>query len=258
MPRSKRKGLQNDVGSSIEKYRIKEKMSGYIAIGTLVLIILVLLLTLCLPLREWCSYNLLHRPFYLLFSGCFYVSYFMDFLKIALLFLLIGFMAGGAFWVIVSEILKINFTGLKRTIALVIAVLLILILFTFGKSYVEDFDLVFRGKYDVEESYLFKIKKDISKSRKKPHWDVWADYKLYTNTVAERYSELEVKWYFKCVAESSEKTFYIYEFLNLDVCQYNDLKKDLIEKNSSDSIPMKVYYLPHTRQVLRYELQDLK
>lgn len=71
----------------------------------------------------------------------------------------------------------------------------------------------------------------------------------------ERYSEAELEWYIKSESDGSEKIFYIYECLNLDVYQYYYWEKKQSENYVSDSIQMKAYRLSNTKQVLDYKLQ---
>lgn len=237
------------------KFDKTEKHLGTIATILIGFLFLIMVLVLSLPIRQWCSFNLLHRPLYFLFSDFFYAAYFIDFFKISLLFIASSALIGATVWVVIRDIFHVEFSGLKWLIFLFSTLLFILIFFIFGKSYTDDFKLVWQGKYNTEKSYLFKIEEYIHISRKYPYNGFWVDYVLYTNTPEERYSEQEIKWYFNSESDSSERTFYIYTNLNLDVYQYRDLEKRNKQENRSDSVLMTVYYLPNTKQVLQYKLQ---
>lgn len=189
--------------------------------------------------QEWISLNLFYGPIYSLFQNYKYPSLVAIYIQIALFILFLS----SVVYASISTISDKNKTLLNRLIFVIGIFFVFFILYAISENQLSDIKFYLEGKSISETSNLDKVKRVKTRGRggsgRSGH--SYYDYRFYTNTIQEK---------------SRRDT--VYQYLRLNTYQYKELSEKLknIDKNKykTDSIPVVIYYLPKTRNVIQYEI----
>lgn len=229
----------------------KKKGSKCFKISKTVLILSILILAIiCRSSRdisEWLAYNLFYTPLYSILGSYLYGPFIIQLLS---LFLPLTFLTLGLVY-LRSFLPKNKKYTLKISQIAIIVTILILSFFIFKNS-ILDMKFIIEKKYLTEESYLYKFYRSYNRSSRKKISNPYY-YRFDTNTIKNKNIQTTI------TINNKTRVEYDYEYLNLNVYQYKKLlkiKKTYINEYNADSIPIKIYYLPNTKMILKYEIRN--
>lgn len=178
---------------------------------------LVILFCFSLDFREWLSYNLYHRPLYALFFWSPIKAYWVN--SITYIFILIAFL-GFVYMLysfVIRDRIKSEYGSLNKIVQITVLCLLFALVYYFYSSIIKDTFLLYKNKYSIVDVNITDVKKLSRKG----------------------------------------SNIYCINYLSLDVYQYKELQKKKekynVKKIDLDRIKLKVYYLPNTKDVIKYE-----
>ncbi len=226
------------------------------------LIIMIILIASCLDpdLREWLWYNLYYRPLYFFFSDFLYSTFFYRCINIILITCFILFFS-------IPEVFRYEkkkrkekegsqkeFYTYMRYFGLIVVIVTFALSTYFLYPFVLDMRYIVKKDYLIETSDITRYKRYTYNGRKGEKYI----YRLYTYTPVKK----NIGYHFKKLVDTytpieEERTgLSSYEFFELNEYQYIDLKNyqsNLSMKDTVTNKKIKVYYLPNSRVILKYE-----
>ncbi len=209
-------------------------------------------------LREWFWYNLYFCPLNFFFPDFLYATFFYRFINITLILcFVLFFLILGVFQFEKEkrkETLKKEYNTLMQYIGLIEITAIFALSAYFLYPFVLDMRYIVKKEYLIETSDITRYKKYTYRGRK----GIRNEYRLYTYTPVKKNDGYYFKKFVDTYTPVDEKRTGLssYEFLELNEYQYKELKNyqsNLSMKDTVTNKKIKVYYLPNSRVILKYE-----
>lgn len=228
-------------------------------------IITIILIASCLDpdLYDWLWYNLYYRPLYFFFSDFLYSTFFYRCINIILITCFILFFS-------IPEVFRYEKKKRKEkegsqkefyTYMQYFGLIVVIVTFVLSLYFLYPFALDIR--YIVKKEYLIETS-DITRYKRYTYTyrgyrgrkGISSEYRLYTYTPVKKNDGYYFNLDTYTPIEEKRKGLSSYEFLELNAYQYIDLKNyqsNLSMKDTVTNKKIKVYYLPNSRVILKYE-----